>query len=150
LLVLAREPIGASDDVEVRTVETFEDFRTFLRVQRAAFDDPTDVPGLERAFELEKDDPNLVTYLAYLDGSPVATGRATFASCGAALNGGGTVPGARGRGAYRAIVGARWRAALARGTPYLVTSARRETSFPILLKMGFEEVGELRQLSDSF
>jgi len=148
MLVLRREPSGMPSDIEVRPVETFEEFRTFLRVQRSAFEDEVEAPDLERAFALEHEDPNLVTYLAYIDGRAVATGRATFTPAGVALNGGGTLPDVRGRGAYRAIVGARWRAAVARGTPYLVTSARRATSYPILLRMGFEEIGEVRELVD--
>ena len=55
---------------------------------------------------------------------------------------------ARGRGAYRAIVRARWDAAVARGTPALVTHADPATSGPILRRCGFRFVCELRRLED--
>ena len=48
---------------------------------------------------------------------------ASFGERGAALFGGSTLPEARGRGAYRALVAARWDDAVARGTPVLVTQA---------------------------
>jgi hypothetical protein len=147
LLVSSRAPEGAPDDIEVRRVETFEDFESFLRVQRSAFDDERALDDVRHAFEQETADENLVTYLAFVDGAPVSVGRATFSPAGVALNGGGTVPSARGRGAYRAVVAARWRDAVERGTPYLVTSARA-TSFPILQRMGFEKIGEVRQFVD--
>ncbi len=153
VLVLSREPEGLpDDDVVVRRVETFEDFVAFYEVQQSAFetDAATVAEGrdhLAEAFELGRDLSYIETYLAYLDGEPVATGRATFTSVAVSLNGGSTLHRARGRGAYRAIVAARWRDACERGVPYLVTQAR-PTSSPILQRMGFEEVCEIRTFID--
>ena len=59
------------------------------------------------------------------------------------------LPEARGRGAYRALVAARWRDAVARRTPLLVTQAGR-MSRPILARLGFREVCEIRILVDRF
>ena len=59
------------------------------------------------------------------------------------LFGGATLPEARGRGAYRALVAARWEDAVARGTPVLVTQAGA-MSRPILARLGFREVCEIR------
>jgi predicted acetyltransferase len=65
------------------------------------------------------------------------------------LFGGATLPEARGRGAYRALVAARWRDAVERGTPLLVTQAGR-MSQPILERIGFRRVCEIRILLDDF
>ena len=66
-----------------------------------------------------------------------------------ALFGGSTLPEARGRGAYRALVAARWEDAVARGTPALVTQAS-PMSRPILRQLGFRELCEIRILLDEF
>jgi len=65
------------------------------------------------------------------------------------LFGGSTLPEARGRGAYRSLVAARWHDAVARGTPVLVTQAS-PMSRPILAQLGFREVCEIRILLDAF
>jgi GNAT superfamily N-acetyltransferase len=56
------------------------------------------------------------------------------------LAGGGTRPDRRGRGAYRALVRARWDAAVERGTPALTVGAGA-MSRPILERLGFAIVG---------
>ena len=56
-------------------------------------------------------------------------------------------PEARGRGAYRALVDARWEAAAERGTPALVTQAGA-MSKPILERLGFRGVCEITILLD--
>ena len=94
-------------------------------------------------------DPDNVVYLAYVDGEPVARGSASFSEHAVALFGGSTLPEARGRGAYRALVAARWEDAVARGTPVLVTQAS-PMSRPILGKLGFRELCEIRILLDAF
>ena len=88
-------------------------------------------------------------YLAYVDGEPVAQATAAFSEHGVTLFGGATLPQARGRGAYRALVAARWQDAVARGTPVLVTQAGAQ-SRPILTRLGFREVCEIRVLVDVF
>ena len=86
-------------------------------------------------------------YLAYVDGDPVAQATAAFSEHGVTLFGGATLPAARGRGAYRALVAARWEDAVARGTPVLVTQAGAQ-SRPILARLGFREVCEIHALID--
>ena len=88
-------------------------------------------------------------YLAFADGKPVARASAAFGERGATLFGGSTLPEARGRGAYRALVAARWDDAVERGTPILVTQAG-PMSRPILGRLGFREVCEIRILVDRF
>lgn len=63
------------------------------------------------------------------------------------LLGGASLPHVRGRGAYFALVHARWRDAVERGTPRLVVQAGR-MSRPILERSGFRKLGEIRLLVD--
>jgi hypothetical protein len=55
---------------------------------------------------------------------------------------------ARGRGAYRALVRARWDDAAERGTPALIVHAGR-MSRPILERLGFQAVAEIDVLEDA-
>ena len=64
------------------------------------------------------------------------------------LNAGSTLPHARGRGAYRALVAARWADAVGRGTPALITQAGA-MSRPILRRLGFRELAEIRVYLDA-
>jgi hypothetical protein len=64
------------------------------------------------------------------------------------MAGGATLPEARGRGAYGALVVARWEAAVARGTPALVTHAG-SMSRPILERVGFVAAAEVWFLNDA-
>ena len=153
-LVAAREPDGVDRSIEVRRADGVEDLRAFWTIQQEAFGDdrnasPDGEAHIEAMFEAERDRDDIVTYLAYLDGEPVATARGTFAQHGVVMNGGATLTRARGRGVYRALVAARWDDAVARGTPYLTTVAR-PTSAPILERMGLTPVCTVRVLNDVF
>ncbi len=142
-MVLTEPPAGASTKIEVRRAETRDELRASARIATAAFggsvaDDDPPAP-----------DPNNVVYLAYLDGEPIARASASFSEHGVTLFGGSTLPEARGRGAYRALVAARWEDAVLRGTPLLVTQAGA-MSRPILTRLGFREVCEIWILIDRF
>lgn len=84
-------------------------------------------------------------WLAYVEGRAVSYGSATAGPRGLYLAGGGTLPEARGLGAYRALVRARWDYAVALGTPALVVHAQ-ETSRPILERLGFGHVCAIHEL----
>src|SRR5207253_10441916 len=86
-------------------------------------------------------------YLAFVDGDPVGTATVRVADAAAVLYAGSVLPHARGRGAYRALVRARWDDAAARGTPVLVTHAG-SMSLPILRRLGFREIAKIRILLD--
>ena len=79
-----------------------------------------------------------VGYVAVVDGGPVGIGRLYSHpdSAFGGLYGGGTVPGFRGKGVYRAVVAARARDALVCGARYLLVDAL-PTSRPILERLGF-------------
>lgn len=84
-------------------------------------------------------------YIAYADGVPACAGRMDLAPgrAFAGLYGGGTVPGHRGRGLYRALVAARAREAARLGVRFLTVDAR-ETSRPILERLGFKSLASVR------
>jgi hypothetical protein len=141
-MVLSDPPPPAPPDIEVRRVTTDDEYFEAERIAAIAFG--MKGPPKRRVYE---PDPSNTIYLAYLDGVPVARGSAAFGERGATLFGGSTLPEARGRGAYRALVAARWQDAVARGTPALVTQAS-PMSRPILAGLGFREVCEIRILID--
>jgi GNAT superfamily N-acetyltransferase len=144
-MVLDRPPAQEPPpDVEVRRATTPHDHYESARIAAAGFG----LPEPERLAD-EEPDPANVVYLAYLDGKPVARATGSYGEHGATLFGGATLPEARGRGAYRALVAARWEDAVARGTPLLVTQAGR-MSRPILERIGFRAVCRIRILLDAF
>jgi ribosomal protein S18 acetylase RimI-like enzyme len=143
-MVLTEAPAQAPTDVEVRRAKTDGEHLAADRIAAIAFGGP--IPTEARPRE---HDPNNVTYLALVDGEPVARASGSFGEHGVSLFGGSTLPEARGRGAYRALVAARWEDAVARGTPILVTQAG-PMSRPILAQLGFREVCEIRILLDAF
>jgi Fe2+ transport system protein FeoA len=144
-MVLTEEPAQAPTDVEVRRAVTDEERLAAARIAAIAFDMP-EVPTEPPA---PSGDANNVTYVAYVDGNPVARGSASYGERAVTLFGGSTLPEARGRGAYRALVAARWQEAVERGTPVLVTQAS-PMSRPILAQLGFREVCEIWILLDAF
>jgi GNAT superfamily N-acetyltransferase len=129
--------------IEVREAKTDEERLAAEQIAAIAFNEPAPVK-LTR-----KPDPRNKVYLAFLDGEPVARASASFSEFGVSLFGGATLPEARGHGAYRALVQARWDDAVERGTPALVTQAS-PMSRPILTRLGFREVCEIRILLDKF
>jgi hypothetical protein len=132
-------------DLEAREIATVEEFVEATRVQSAAFANPhiPEKSDAELAAEYEHlADP---IFAAWVEGRIAAVGRAAFTPVGAYLMGGASAPWARGRGAYRAVVRARWDAAVERGTPALAVGAG-PMSRPILARLGFEQVLQYRRL----
>jgi hypothetical protein len=142
-MVLTQPPAQGPVGVEVRRAETRDEFLAAEKIAAIAFGGP------EPTEADPPDDPNNVVYLAYLDGKPVARASGSFGEHAVSLFGGSTLPEARGHGAYRALVAARWEDAVARGTPVLVTQAGK-MSQPILARLGFRAVCEIRILLDEF
>ena len=152
-LVLVDEPPRV-DGVEARRVESLDEFRVANGIGHDAFEAPEEDRRAwdeiaEEGYEAERAGWSPRTYLAWLDGVPVATARAIFEDdCPAVLMIGGSVlPAARGRGVYRALVRARWDDAVAAGTPALCTHAGK-MSRPILERLGFQTVAEQELLLD--
>lgn len=146
-MVLDRPPAQAPPaGVEVRRVTTTEEYLEAERIARIAFGETISPPAEDFVYEPRDDN---VIYLASVDGEPVSRGSAAYGEHGVTLFGGSTLPEARGRGAYRALVAARWEDAAARGKPFLVTQAS-PMSLPILTRLGFREVCRIRALVDRF
>jgi len=143
-MALTDPPAHAPPDVTVRRVESADEMREASRIAAIGFGMNPDDVGVE---DPEPPVPGIETYLAYVDGRPVARATAAFSEHGVTLFGGATLPEARGRGAYRALVAARWDDAVAAGKPALVTQAGA-MSRPILQRLGFREVCEIRILLD--
>lgn len=140
------EPPGTS----ARRVESVDELITARRIQHEAFGGS----AVELAFEDAEADFATEgeigsTFLAFVDGGPVAAGYASYTPLGLLLFGGATLASARGRGAYRALVAARAREAAALGTPVLVTHAG-QMSRPILERLGFKPVSRIDRLLDVF
>jgi hypothetical protein len=147
-LATEREPPPV-DGVVVERVETYEQFLVGLEIELGAGGHSDDGAARRRAeaqetYARRRSRPG-GEWLAYLDGVPVAWAGAIAGPRGLLLAGGVTVPAARGRGAYRALVRARWDDAVARGTPALVVHAQ-ETSRPILERCGFDVVCTMYEL----
>jgi hypothetical protein len=143
-MVLTEPPAQGPVGVDVRRAQSPAEHLAADQIAAVAFGQP--VPTEPRPRDEDSDN---VVYVAYVDGEPVARASGSFGEHGVTLFGGATLPEARGRGAYRALVAARWEDAVARETPVLVTQAG-PMSRPILAQLGFREVCEIRILLDEF
>ena len=149
-LVLTHEPPPPPDDVVAKRVETFEEYAAANAVQWEAFDMPADeIAELRPKLPQMWEETVNVMHAAWLDGEIVSAGTSSLTDHGLLLYGGATLARARGRGAYRAVLQARWREAVANGTPALITQGG-SMSRPILERLGFERVGEVHMLLDDF
>jgi GNAT superfamily N-acetyltransferase len=154
-MVLVEPPAGQSDtEISVSPVETYEDFTASTSVVLDAFDFPEAmrteaVAEIPQRWEEYRDPRNPGRqYLARTGDEVVGTATAVFAAAGINLFGGAVLPSARGRGVYRALTLARWEEAVQRGTPALTVQAGR-MSMPILARLGFGKVGEVRIYVDA-
>jgi GNAT superfamily N-acetyltransferase len=149
-LVLTKAPPPAAPGLVARRVETFEDFVAANEVQWQAFGSSPDEIEESRALlpKRWRETPN-VMHAVWLDGEIVGAGTSAPTPHGLLLYGGATVPRARGRGAYRALLRARWDEAVARGTPTLITQGG-SMSGPILERVGFRPIGHVHMLVDDF
>ncbi len=153
-LVLTDPPAPIPDGIEVRRIETYDDFADAREVQWDAFDVPEDRRAKQRPYVRTDFDDSVrfgtpAGFIASLDGRPAASALSLPSDRGVFLIAGAVAEWARGRGLYRALVRARWDDAVKRGTPALVTQANPETSYPILRSLGFEEVCQIRRLEDA-
>lgn len=82
--------------------------------------------------------------LARIEGRPVSTGGCTVVDGFLRLWGAATLPGFRGRGAYRAVLAERLRHGAELGATTALVKGRVATSAPILARCGFAPYGEDR------
>jgi len=152
-MILDREPAGAPTEVDVRRVRTLQEFLAVERIVVEGFGFPAEMAqqtlaGAERAWAHWQTETNRLMYLAWVDGVPVAEAGLARTSAGPMLlSGGATLPAGRGRGAYRALVRARWDEAVRQGASELVVQASA-MSRPILAHAGFRAVGTVAMFLD--
>lgn len=154
-MVLTREPDGgAVEGVEVDVAETFEAFADAWRLMGRVFGfTPEMLEHLEsdlprRYEEAMQPDNRSRLYVARVDGVVVGSAVGWWGEAGINLFGGAVAPEARGRGIYRALIWARWCAAVDRGTPALTVQAGA-MSQPILERLGFDAVAQARLYVDA-
>jgi hypothetical protein len=143
-MVLTTEPPSV-DGIETRRIETLEEFAESRRLALEAFANPHQRNPSDEDLAAEWEHQVDPIFAAWLDGRMASVGRAIYTRVGGYLMGGSTAEWARGRGAYRAVVRARWDEAVRRGTPALAVGAG-SMSRPILERLGFEQVLQFRRL----
>ena len=149
-LILTDEPPLGPPNAVARRVETFEDFVAACELQWEAFESsPDEIEEARALLESRWRESPIFRHAVWLDGKLVCTGTAAPTPHGLLLYGGATLPRARGRGAYRALIRARWDDAVSSGSPALITQGG-SMSRPILERLGFEPVGHVHMLVDHF
>lgn len=149
-LALVTPPAAdAGEGIEVRMTETWADFYAASNVIGQVFGMPpvTDDELRARYDDYRNPENPGRGFIALIDGRVVGTSYAAFGDAGVNLFGGSVLPEARGRGVYRALVGARWDAAVDRGTPALTVQASR-MSRPICERLGFVFLAPVRVFVD--
>ncbi|WP_030437728.1 GNAT family N-acetyltransferase [Actinoplanes subtropicus] len=136
-------------DFEIRWRNDLESSRDFEAVGIAAFAEgslPDDATLTRLGTEAQADyRAGRGGHVLVYDGDrAIGAAGLTMAGTVARLWGGGVIPEARGRGAYRAMVAARLKYAVERGATVAVVKGRIETSGPILRRLGFEVYGQER------
>jgi hypothetical protein len=151
-MALEREPPAVVDAFEIRRLETLAELEQRADLSANAF-------GWSAAYlssaklllreHWETIDPaQNESFGVFEEGRLIAFGTSAYTPALVFLDGGVTSPAARSRGAYRALVRARWDEAVRRETPTLVAHAG-EMSAPILERLGFQTICELHALQDS-
>ena len=132
-------------------VRNVEEFVHGIGIAMEAFEEPPAVAAqwLAAAPQLwvSQDGVHNFAHLAFLDGKAVGYALTAAGANGLLLAGSGVLAAARGRGAYRALLAARWVRAVELGKPALVIHAG-SLSRPILERCGFETVCSVRLLDD--
>jgi GNAT superfamily N-acetyltransferase len=134
-LALAAAP---PDGVTLTGITGAADADELVRVHDEVFGGSHAALGRAVLAGLDRDPPDVIGVVARAGCAPVAAARVDFPAGAdfAGLWGGGTLPGWRGRGIFRALVAHRAALAAARGYRYLQADAL-PTSAPILQRLGF-------------
>lgn len=150
-MVLVRPPeppnFAVAEGITVERVESAARLRQVQVIFSGCFGTPLGDSDPQKDYARYQASPSWRSYIALHDGQPIAAADATFTDEAVVLSGGATLPALRRRGAYRALIAARWRDAVARGTPILVTQAGR-MSRPILARLGFSVVAQVQIFLD--
>lgn len=151
--VLARPiagiPIDVPHDVTSEIVRTADQVRELDRINVAVWEHQNPLSERGVRDEVDENAESLASgtggrVLARLDGVAVSTGGCTVADGFVRLWGAATLPEARGRGAYRAVLDGRLRLGAEMGATTALVKGRISTSAPILARAGFEHLGDER------
>jgi ribosomal protein S18 acetylase RimI-like enzyme len=147
-MVLTEEPPPV-DGVEVRRVASPDELALASSISATTLGEDHEEEDWEQLFTAEQAGDRPRVYLAFADGAAIGAARALVEDGLPAvmLISGGVLPDARGRGAYRALVRARWEDAVEAGRPALVVHAGA-MSRPILERLGFHVAAEQEVLLD--
>ena len=135
--------------VRVEPVRDLRTLRDCIEVAERAFGDarqPTDAQLAQELAAVTRPGARVHRFVAYdRDGRPVGSGGMSLfpALSFGLLFAGATIPGARGRGFYSAVLAARIETARALGFARVGLYARRESSAPIVARQGFERHGPM-------
>lgn len=132
---------GAVEVVEVHDLATIADN---ISVCERAFDKT--IEGVDLARELALctgPQRRTARFVAYLDGEPVGSANINRYPDFGFLWAGGVHPDHRGRGVYRALLGARCRWAEREGIGHVGLYANRKTSGPVVAGLGFDRHGPM-------
>jgi hypothetical protein len=149
-MVLVEPPPAPPPGIEARRVRDLDEYVRSMRIAISMMGSDEGETGgwLAAAPDLwAAVNPAQYTHVAFLDGEMVGFGWAVPTSAGLMLAGSSVLPAARGRGAYRALVAARWATAVALGTPALAIQAGA-MSRPVLERCGFESLSRIAVLQD--
>ena len=137
--------------LEARVPRDFDEYLEVIGVAVKAFEmSQADADGWRAAAAAlwtQQDGVKQFTHLALVDGRTVGFAFAATGASGLFLCGSGVLSDARGRGAYKALVAARWAEAVRLGKPALVVQAGA-MSRPILERCGFQTICRLDVLDD--
>jgi GNAT superfamily N-acetyltransferase len=150
-MIVTTPPPGA-ERFEARPIRTFEELVRQRELQWEIFDVRTELREAgrqrhEQAWQEYAEMDDWVAFGAFAGNELIAGAGVIFTPLGGFLAGGGTHPDWRRRGAYSALVRARWDEAARRGVPVLAVHAAA-TSRPILERLGFRTVSHVHVLLD--
>jgi GNAT superfamily N-acetyltransferase len=149
-MALVEEPPPGPPGIEARLVRDFDEYVQSMRLATEMMGEGDSDAGwfaAARAFWDQPDGPAHYTHVAYLDGEMVGFAWVAPAETVHMLCGSYVRPDRRGRGAYRALVAARWATAVRVGKPALAIQAGA-MSRPILERLGFTTLCQLDVLQD--
>lgn len=137
-------PTGATGEV----VRTLDQVRDVDSINVAVWgQEPLDEEGLRTELAeitAERETGQGVRVLGRLDGRAASAGGCTVVDGFVRLWGAATLPDARGRGVYRAVLAERLRAGSELGATTALVKGRVATSAPILFRIGFRHHGDER------
>ena len=150
-MVLVEPPPAPPPGVSARVVRDFDEYLQSMRIAVSTMgeSDAEDQGwlGAARALWEPPSGAARLTHVAFVGSEMVGFAWAVLASGGLMLNGGGVRPEWRGRGAYRALVAARWETAVTLGQSALAIQAGA-MSRPILERCGFTSLCRIDVLQD--